>query len=84
MDPSAVVGADVSMHFWVELGLGKREKLGLGVRSFVKVILGLGIRVRVKLTLCDCDEVALGEWLTLGVKKCVELYSDVCVGVELI
>ena len=47
-------------------------------------MLGLGIRVSVKLTLCDCDEVALGEWLTLGVKKCVELYNDVCVGVELI
>jgi len=69
MDPSAVLGADASMHFWVELGLGKREKLGLGkreklglgVRSFVKVILGLGIRVRVKLTLCDCVEVTLGE-----------------------
>jgi len=34
-----VVGADVSMHFWVELGLGKRVKLGLGKREK----LGLGV-----------------------------------------
>jgi hypothetical protein len=31
MDPRVVVGADMSMHFWVELGLGKTEKLELGV-----------------------------------------------------
>jgi hypothetical protein len=39
MDPRVVVGVDVSMHFWVELGLGKREKLGLGKREK----LGLGV-----------------------------------------
>jgi hypothetical protein len=39
IDPRAVVGADVSMQFWVELGLGKIEKLGLGKREK----LGLGV-----------------------------------------
>ena len=39
MDPRAVVGADVRMHIWVELGLGEIENLGLGKREK----LGLGV-----------------------------------------